>query len=257
MTTIKTADEIKILKDGGFMLADILNEVQKSVEEGVTTKYLDELAESLILKNGATPSFKNYNPAGSPRPYPASMCTCINEEVVHSIPSERKLKNGDLFSFDLGLWLKELCVDAARTKIVGGKGSKTAEKLIWVTENSLYEGIGVIREGAKLGDIGHAIQSYVEKNSDFGIVRDLTGHGVGYKVHEDPYVLNYGRKGTGETLISGMVLALEPMITEGSYHIKYSRDGWGIETKDGKLSAHFEHTIVVTKDGFEILTTTS
>ncbi len=254
MTTIKTKEEIKILKEGGAMLAQVLDEVEKSVEEGVTTKYLDELAESLILKIGATPSFLNYHPGGAPRPYPASLCTCINEEVVHSIPSERKLKNGDLFSFDLGLWFKKLCVDSARTKIVGGKGAKIAEKLLWITENSLYEGISVIKEGAKLNDIGHAIESYVKKESNFEIVRDLAGHGVGYKVHEDPYVLNYGRKGTGETLVEGMVLALEPMITEGTWQIKHSSDGWGIETQDGKLAAHFEHTVAVTKDGFDILT---
>ncbi|MBI3671269.1 M24 family metallopeptidase [Candidatus Azambacteria bacterium] len=133
MTTIKTKDEISILREAGYKLAEVLDEVEKNVEAGVTTKYLDGLAESLILKKKATPSFKNYNPRGALYPYPATMCTCINEEVVHSIPSERKLKKGDLFSFDLGLWFKDLCVDAARTKIVGGKGGKVAEKLVFVT----------------------------------------------------------------------------------------------------------------------------
>jgi len=254
MITIKTPDEIKYLREGGVKLAEVLDEVQKNVEEGVTTKYLNDVAYDAIIKRGGKPSFLNYHPGGAPYPYPATMCTCINEELVHAIPSERKLKKGDLFSFDLGLWHKELCTDAARTVLVGGEGSELAKKLLRVTEASLYEGINVIKHGAKLGDIGYAIQSYIEKNSDFGIVRDLSGHGVGYKVHEEPYVLNYGRKGTGEAITEGAVLALEPMITEGDWHIKYSEDGWGIETMDGKLSAHYEHTVAVTKDGFEILT---
>lgn len=254
MITIKTKDEIKYLKEGGIKLAEVLDEVEKNIEEGVSTKYLNDIAHNAILKRRAKPSFLNYQPGGAPSPYPAAMCTCINEEIVHSIPSERKLKKGDLFSFDLGLWHKDLCTDAARTVLVGGEGSELAKKLLRVTKASLYEGINVIKEGAKLGDIGNAIQSYVEKNSNFGIVRDLSGHGVGYKVHEEPYVLNYGRKGTGELLLEGMVLALEPMITEGDFNIKHSEDGWGIETMDGKLSAHYEHSVAVTKDGFEILT---
>ncbi len=254
MITIKTKDDIKILKEGGAMLSEVLDEVEKNVEEGVTTKYLNDLAESLILKKGATPSFLNYKPQGAPSPYPASLCTSVNDEIVHAIPSERKLNKGDLFSFDLGLWYKDLCVDSARSKIVGGNGSDIAKKLVWVTKNSLYEGISVMREGARLGDIGYAIQSYIEKNSNFGIVRDLSGHGVGYKVHEEPYVLNYGKKGTGEILKEGMVFALEPMVVEGDFNIKYADDGWGIKTMDGGLSAHFEHTVVVTKDGFDVIT---
>jgi len=254
MTTIKTKEEVDKLREGGKMLAEVLDLVQENVKEGITTKELDDIAREAILKKGAKPSFLNYNPKGAPRPYPATLCTSTNEEVVHAIPKDRKLKKGDLFSFDLGLWWKDLCVDAARSVIVGGKGSQLAEKLNKVTEASLYEGISVIKAGARLGDIGHAIQSYVEKHSDFGIVRDLAGHGVGYKVHEDPYVLNYGRKGTGEILEENMVLALEPMITEGTWQVKYSKDGWGIETQDGKLAAHWEHTVVVTKDGYEILT---
>ncbi len=254
MITIKTQDEIKILKEGGQKLSEVLDEVQKNVEEGITTKELDKLAYDLIVKKGAKPSFLNYKPSGANRPYPATMCTCVNDEVVHAVPSKRKLKKGDLFSFDLGLWWKGLCVDSARSVLVGGVGSDVAKKLIAVTEASLYEGISAMMPGARLGDIGYKIQSYVEKNSNFGIVRDLSGHGVGYEVHEEPYVLNYGKKGTGELLREGMVFALEPMITEGDFNVKYADDGWGIKTKDGSLSAHFEHTVAVTKDGYKILT---
>ncbi len=254
MTTIKTKEEIKILREGGRFLAEVLDEVEKAVCEGITTKELDRLAESEILKRGAKPSFKNYRPKGASKPYPATLCTSVNDEIVHAVPSERKLKKGDLFSFDLGLWYKDLCVDAARSILVGGVGSETAKKLIEITKQSLYEGIFAARAGNKLGDIGYAIESFVRKNSSFEIVRDLSGHGVGYEVHEDPYVLNYGKKGTGETLLPGMVLALEPMITEGTWRVKLGDDGWAIKTQDGKLSAHFEHTIAITDSDPEILT---
>lgn len=252
MITIKTKEEIAILREGGAKLAEILNEVSKSVEDGVTTEYLNDLAEDLILKKGAKSSFKNYRPDGR-RAYPAALCTSVNDEIVHAIPSKRKLKNGDLISLDLGIWWRDLCVDSAKTIIVGGKGSESAKNLVRVAEESLYEGIGVIKRGARLGDIGYAIGSYVEKNG-FGVIRDLSGHGVGYGVHEDPHIFNFGKKGVGEVLEVGMVLAIEPMITEGDWNIKWDEDGWGIKTKDGKLSAHFEHTVAVTKDGYEILT---
>lgn len=252
MITIKTKEEIAILREGGAKLAEILSEVFKSIEDGVTTEYLNGLAECLIQKNGAKSSFKNYRPDGR-RAYPATLCTSINNEIVHAVPSKRKLKSGDLISLDLGIWWRDLCVDAAKTIIVGGEGSESAKKLVQVAEASLYEGIGVIKHGARLGDIGYAIGSYVEKNG-FGVVRDLSGHGVGYDVHEDPHIFNFGKKGSGEILEAGMVLAIEPMITEGDWNIEWAEDGWGIKTRDGKLSAHFEHTVAVTKDGYEILT---
>ncbi len=254
MITIKTQREIEILREGGRKLAEVLDIVESYVCEGITTKELDKIAEEEILKRGATPSFKNYKPKGASSPYPATLCTSVNDEIVHAIPSDRKLKKGDLFSFDLGLWYKDLCVDSARSVLVSGVGSNVAKRLITVTKQALYEGIFAARAGARLGDIGYAIESYVRKNSNFGIVRDLAGHGVGYEVHEDPYVLNYGKKGTGEILKPGMVLALEPMITEGTWKVKVGSDGWAIKTLDGKLSAHFEHTIVITNSDPEILT---
>ena len=254
MTTIKTKKEIAILREGGEKLAEVLDIVESSICEGITTKELDKIAEEEILKRGATPSFKNYKPKGATSPYPATLCTSINDEIVHAIPSDRKLKKGDLFSFDLGLWYKNLCVDSARSVLVGGIGSDVAKRLIAITKQALYEGIFAAKAGARLGDIGYAIENYVRQNSNFEIVRDLAGHGVGYEVHEDPYVLNYGKKGTGEILKPGMVLALEPMITEGTWRIKVGNDGWAIKTLDGKLSAHFEHTIVITESDPEILT---
>lgn len=252
MINIKKKEEIVVLREGGYILAEILAEISKNISEGVTTEYLNALAEDLIEIKKAKSSFKGYRPDGA-RPYPAALCTSVNDEIVHAIPSKRKLKNGDLISLDLGIWWRDLCVDSAQTLIVGGKGSEMAEKIVKVTKKSLYEGIHAVYPGARLGDVGNAIGSYIEKNG-FGIVRDLSGHGVGYAVHEDPHIFNFGKKGAGEILQEGMVLAIEPMVTEGDWHIKLSEDGWGVKTADGKLSAHFEHTVAVTKDGYEILT---
>ena len=256
MITIKTQKEIEILREGGKKLAEVLDIIENAVCEGITTKELDQLAEQEILKRGATPSFKNYKPKGASSPYPATLCTSINDEIVHAVPSNRRLKKGDLFSFDLGLWYKDLCVDAARSVLVGGVGSDVAKKLIAITKQALYEGIFAAKAGARVGDIGYAIENYVRKNSNFEIVRDLSGHGVGYEVHEDPYVLNYGRKGTGELLKPGMVLALEPMFARGSGAIRLADDGWLYKMVDGSHSAHFEHTVIVGTHGADVVTRT-
>lgn len=253
MITIKTLEEIKTLKEGGKRLASILYEVAEKVKPGIATIKLDELAEELIIKAGGQPSFKNYKTADDKFFYPASLCVSINEEIVHGIPNaERILKDGDIVSLDLGMKYKNLYTDMSITVPVG-KINKEAEKIIKATKKSLDMGIKATKEGARVGDIGFAIQSYAEKNG-FNVVRKLVGHGVGYKVHEMPDVPNFGKKGTGLKLKEGMVLALEPMLTVGSPEIILGKDNWTWKTKDGSLSALFEHTVAVTKNGVEILT---
>ena len=249
---VKTEKEIQAMREGGGILAKILEEVAKKVAPGVTTAFLNEEAIKLISASGARPSFLGYQPKGAPSPYPAALCTSVNDEIVHAVPSKRKLKEGDIIGLDLGIWYKDMCVDSALTVGVG-KISAGAEKLIETVRQSLNEGISVVKNGAKTGDIGHAISSYVEKQG-FSVIRDLAGHGVGHGPHEDPMILNFSAKGKGQIIVSGMTLAIEPMIAEGDWHIKTGEDGWTLKTADGKLSAHFEHTILVTDEGGEILT---
>lgn len=252
--TIKTKEEIEILREGGKRLAFILAEVGKVVKPGVSTADLNDLAEKLAKEGGDKPSFFNYKPAGMKRPYPASLCVSINDEIVHGIPNENPkiIKDGDIVSLDMGLIHKELFTDAAITVGVG-EVDEAGKKLIENTKQALLEGIKVIKEGKFVRDISYAIERYV-RPLHLGIVEELCGHGVGYKVHEDPYVPNYCLESKGEKLKAGMVLALEPMLNEGTKHIKLDTDGWTYKTKDGKRSAHFEHTVVVTKNGVEILT---
>jgi methionyl aminopeptidase len=252
MVSIKTKKEIEILREGGRILAFVLHEVAKNARLGVMTMELDRLAEELIKKKGGSPSFKNYKTSDDKIPYPASLCVSINDEVVHGIPSERKLKDGDIVSLDLGLEYKGFYTDIAVTVPIG-KVSKNAKKIIDATKKSLDKGIKIIKENVFTGDIGYAIQSYAESKG-FNVVRRLVGHGVGYDVHEDPQVPNFGKPKTGIQLKTGMVLALEPMLTDGDFDIIIDKDNWTWKTKDGSLSAHFEHTIVVTKSGAEILT---
>jgi len=245
MITIKTPEEIKILQEGGKKLVSVLYQVAEMVGPGVVTAELDKMAERLIKEAGGEPSFKNYKTDEDKIPYPASLCVSINDEVVHGIPGPRKIKDGDIVSLDLGMKYKNFYTDMAITVGTG--------KIIEVAKKSLEEGIKVIKQGAHIGDIGFAIQSYVEKNG-FNVVRQLVGHGVGHNPHEEPEVPNFGKKGTGEILKQGMVLALEPMITAGNPEVILSDDNWTWKTKDGSLAAHFEYTVVVTKNGVEILT---
>lgn len=249
--TIKTKEEIEILREGGKRLAFILNEVARKVAPGVSTKELDDYARKLIKERGDEPSFLNYTPKGAKYPYPASLCTSINDEVVHGIPSsDRILKEGDIVALDCGLKHRGLFTDMAITVPVGKIDSK-AKKLLSVTKEALAAGIA--QTGRHIGDIGCVI-SEVARRYGFSVVRDLTGHGVGYAVHEDPHVPNFGKKGTGEKLVPGMVLALEPMINEGSGEVVLSDDGYTFRTKDGSRNAHFEHTILITEGKAEILT---
>lgn len=252
--TVKTPVEIKILREGGKRLASILKQLVAEVKPGVSAQSLNALAEKLMLGGGDIPSFLGYVPSGAKRPYPASLCVSINDEVVHGIPNETEklLKEGDIVTLDTGLIHKGLFTDSAITVGVGKIDAK-AKKLLNVTKKALMVGIKAVRAGATTGDIGFAIESFV-KPYGFGIVRELAGHGVGYAVHEEPFVPNFGKKGEGMVLKAGMVIAIEPMLNEGGAGVKLDSDGYTYRTKDGSRSAHFEHTVVVTENGSEILT---
>jgi methionyl aminopeptidase len=252
--TIKTKEEIDILKAGGRRLAHILSELAKAVKPGVSTLELDNLARKLVEEKGDKSSFLNYKPAGAKRPYPASLCVSINDEIVHGIPNEspKILKEGDIVSLDMGLIHDGLFTDSAITVPVG-EVDQAARDLMDDTRQALLEGIKAVKDGNYVRDISYAIERYVRPRR-YGIVEELCGHGVGYKVHEDPYVPNYCLDDKGEKLRAGMVIAIEPMLNEGTKHIKLDSDGYTYRTKDGKRSAHFEHTVVVTKNGAEILT---
>jgi len=246
MINIYTEKEIGVMAEGGKILAKIIREIAKQVKPGITTKHLDKVAEDLIFRFGAKPAFKGFNN------YPAVLCTSINEEIVHAVPSKRVLKNGDILTLDLGIRYKNYCTDMAITLPIG-KVDNRVKKLIATTKNSLEIAIKQCKSGNHLGDIGWVIQKYTEK-SGFNVIRDLVGHGIGKSVHEDPQILNYGEKGTGLELVEGMVLALEPMICVGNYEIEKCADGFAYRTKDRSLSAHFEHTIAITKNGAKVLT---
>jgi len=246
--TIKTPAEIEKLRQGGRILAQVLARIAQAARPGISTLELDRLARQLIKDAGATPSFEGY---GEP-PYPAALCTSINEEVVHCIPGDKKIADGDLIGLDCGIWHEGLCTDMAMT-IPVGHVTEEIEKLIKVTRRALDIAISQVKPGNTVGDIGAAVQDYVEKNG-FSVVRKLVGHGVGYQVHESPRIPNFGQAGQGEKLTPGMVLALEPMVNAGHYDIKVKDNQWDIVTADGSLSAHFEHTVVVTKTGAEVLT---
>ena len=254
MIKLKSEKDIEILREGGKRLAFILSALKKASKPGVTTKELDDLAFKLTKDGGDIPAFLNYQPYGASRPYPASSCISINNEIVHGIPNEsnKVLKVGDIVSLDMGLIHKGLFVDSAITVPVG-KIDEDAKKLLKATKESLEAGIKAIKIGGHIGDIGFAVAKVASKYK-FGIAEGLCGHGVGFEVHEDPYVPNEGTKGEGPSLVPGLVIAIEPMLNEGTGQTKIAKDNWTYLTKDGKRSAHFEHTIAITKDGVEILT---
>ena len=252
MTILKDIEDINKLREGGKILASVLREVAGKAMPGIRTIELDILAEKMIREAGGRPSFKNYKTKDDKIPYPASLCVSINEEVVHGLPSERILKEGDVASLDLGMEYKGFYTDMAITAPVG-QASERAKKLIATGKEALNLGIMAVKSGAFIGDIGQAVQSCAERNG-FNVVRKLVGHGLGRKAHEDPEIPNWGVKGKGEILKEGEVLAIEPMITAGRRDIYLDKDLWTWKTKDGSLSAHFEHTIIVTKTGAEIIT---
>lgn len=254
MITIKTKEEIEILKEGGRRHAFILREVAKKAVAGVSTQHLEDYVREMIHEGGDMAAFLNYTPYGAKRPYPAALNVSINDEIVHGIPNEdaRILADGDVVSLDLGITHQGLITDSALTVAVG-EVSDEDRKLILHCEEALARGIKAARGGARVGDISHAIESFA-RPLGYGIPEGLAGHGVGYKVHEEPYVPNEGRKGSGELLRPGMVLALEPMLTLGSSRIILCKDGYTYKTSDGSTAAHFEHTIVIT-DGDPIILT--
>lgn len=252
MIKLKTKAEIDILREGGRRLATILNELAKQVAPGVKTVDLDTEARRLIALGGDTPAFLNYRPHGARLAYPSALCVSVNDEIVHGIPSQRELKEGDIVTLDCGLVHQGLFTDSAITVPVGEVGSEVLA-LIEHTKRSLEIGIAQARVGATTGDIGSAIEKYIHQ-FNYGVVRDLSGHGVGFAVHEDPQVPNFGKAGTGEKLEAGLVIAIEPMITLGSHQTVLLDDEYTFVTKDHSLSAHFEHTIAVTEDGPIILT---
>ncbi len=254
MTLIKTANEIEILKQGGKILGRVLGLLVKQVKPGISTAELDLLAREEILKSGATPSFPGYKIASDTIPFPAALCTSIDDEVVHCIPNQNRiLKSGQVIGLDLGVKFQGLYTDAAVTVPVG-KVDAQAENLIATTRQALANGIAQVKPGKTIGDIANAIETTAKK-AGLAVIRDLVGHGVGHAIHERPIVPNYGRAGSLEKLEQGMVLAIEPMFNLGSHLIKFLPDGWSVVTADGSLSAHFEHTIVVTSSGCEVLTT--
>ena len=253
MITIKTKEEIEILKEGGKILAEVLKKISEFAKPGISTGFLNQKAREMILTRGALPSFEGYKSSVSDRPYPAAMCTSLNNVVVHGLPSEKViLKEGDILKLDLGVKYKNFFTDAAIT-IGIGKMTDEKNKLINVTKRALELAVNKVNSGSHIGDIGYVIENYVKKEG-LSVVKVLVGHGVGFAVHEEPSIPNYGKIGEGPVLKSGMVLAIEPMVTLESGEVKLSKDGFGYETVDGSFSAHFEHTIAVTDNGCLILT---
>lgn len=252
--TITTSAEREALIEGGKRLAEVLRALAAKVAPGVTTEELDDLAEKLIRDGGDEPCFLGYTPEGAARPYPATLCVSINDEIVHGIPNEsvKTLKEGDIVGLDLGLRHEGIIVDAAVTVPVGNVSDESV-RLMRATEEALAAGIAAAVPGNHVGDISHAIGAVIEK-AGFKVVKELGGHGVGELVHEEPFVANFGRPGTGELLEEGMVLALEPISAAGKAGVILAPDGYTFRTKDGSRSAHFEHTILLEAAGPRIIT---
>jgi methionyl aminopeptidase len=242
----KSPAEIERMRAANLLVADVLAELAAMAKPGVTTAELDAAAERLVRDGGAEPAFKGY------RGYPATLCASVNDQVVHGIPSARKLVEGDIISLDMGVKLNGYFGDSAVTVPVG-RVSDDVQQLLRVTQEALERGITQVRLGGRISDIGHAIQRHVESNG-FSVVREFVGHGIGASLHEEPQIANYGEPGRGPRLAEGMVLAIEPMVNMGRPAVKVLSDGWTAVTRDGSLSAHFEHTVAVTKDGPLVLT---
>ncbi len=250
MIFLKTEDEIELLRQSNLLVGKTLAELAKIIKPGVTTKELDKVAEEFIRDHGAEPTFKGFpNPYGSA--FPASICTSVNEQVVHGIPSDVVLRDGDIVSVDCGTYMNGFCGDSAYTFCVGDVDEEVLN-LLRTTKEALYLGIQNAVQGKRLGDIGYSIQQHCEKNS-YGVVREFVGHGIGKKMHEDPQVPNFGKRGTGAMLKQGMCIAIEPMITLGERQIVMERDGWTVRTRDRKVAAHFEHTVAVRSGKADIL----
>ncbi|MGG1148709.1 type I methionyl aminopeptidase [Bacillus wiedmannii] len=247
MIICKTPREIEIMREAGRIVALTHQELKQHITSGITTKELDQIAEKTIQKYGATPSFKGYNG------FPGSICASVNEELVHGIPGKRKLEEGDIISIDIGAKYNGYHGDSAWTYPVGNI-SESVQKLLDVTEKSLYLGLEQVKPGERLSNISHAVQTHAEENG-FSIVREYVGHGIGQDLHEDPQIPHYGPPNRGPRLKPGMVICVEPMVNQGRRYVKTLSDDWTVVTVDGKWCAHFEHTIALTEAGYEILTT--
>ncbi|MFY9177081.1 MAG: type I methionyl aminopeptidase [Caldicoprobacterales bacterium] len=246
MIIVKSKNELAIMQEAGRIVAGALEVVKNAVAPGITTAELDKLAKEYIISQGATPAFKGY------QGYPANICTSVNDQVVHGIPGPIALKEGDIISVDIGAFYKGYCGDAARTYPVG-KVSSEALDLIKVTKEAFFKGLEFARVGYRVSDISHAIQVYVEERG-YSVVKALVGHGIGQEMHEEPQVPNFGPPGRGPRLREGMTLAIEPMVNQGTDQVRVLDDGWTVVTQDGSLSAHYEHTIAITRDQPLILT---
>jgi methionyl aminopeptidase len=246
MVVIKSKQEIGKIRRACVLVAEILDHLREMVAPGLSIRELEKEAECMAQKKSAIPAFKGYHG------YPSALCVSVNDVVIHGIPGMKKLKSGDLVGLDFGILLDGYYGDAATTVPVG-KISPEAERLLKVTEHALYEGIGKAVPGNRIGDISCAIQTYVEKNG-FSVIREFTGHGIGKALHEEPPIPNYGKRGIGLLIEEGMTFALEPMVTAGSFEVDVQSDGWTVTTRDGSLSAHFEHTIAIRERRAEILT---
>lgn len=250
MIFLKTEDEIALLRQSNLLVGKTLAEVAKRIKPGVTTRELDQVAEEFIRDHGAVPTFKGFpNQYGTP--FPSSLCTSVNEQVVHGIPGEVVLREGDVVSVDCGTFLNGFCGDSAYTFCVG-EVDEAVRRLLKVTKEALYVGIQQAVHGKRVGDIGYAIQHYCESNG-YGVVREFVGHGIGKSMHEDPQVPNYGKRGYGTMLKKGLCIAIEPMITLGERQVVMEDDGWSVRTRDRKIAAHFEHTVAVGMGEAEIL----
>ena len=246
MLYIKTLSNIRAMAEGGRLLYEVLELLKSEIRPGIRTKDLNKSAECFIIKNGAVPGFKGYGG------FPAGVCISVNEQVIHGFPSERVLKEGDIVSLDAGVYYKGFHTDAARTYAVG-KVSPELQTLMEATEQSFYKGMLQARVGNRISDISHAVEEYI-KPFGYGIVRDFTGHGVGFELHEDPAIPNYGKPGRGVRIQEGMTLAIEPMITLGSGDVEILSDGWTTVTRDGSYAAHYENTVAVV-DGYPVILT--
>jgi methionyl aminopeptidase len=254
MIIYKSPDEVDKMRRAGRVVAGTIERVVAAVRPGITTAELDHVAEAYILGQGATPSFKGYGGSGGRAPFPASICTSLNDEIVHGIPSRRRaVAEGDLLKLDFGAIWEGFHADSAVTVIVGDPPSTEAEKLVRATEEALEAGISQIRPGGRLSDVGAAVQQVAE-GAGFSVVREYVGHGIGRSLHEDPQIPNYGEPGRGPQLKPGLVVAVEPMVNVGGWRTRILVDDWTVVTEDGSLSAHFEHTIAVTEHGHEVIT---
>jgi methionyl aminopeptidase len=246
-TRVKTPEEIENMRISGGMLASVLQTIDKEIKAGMTGKDVSEIAKRELKALGGKGSFLGYGG------FPDVICISANDEIVHGIPKDTPFKEGDLVSFDFGVTYNGMITDSAFSKFIGEAPSKDAERLLKATERSMYAGIEVLKNGVRVGDIASSVER-VLKRENLGIIRELVGHGVGHELHEDPNIPNYGVAGTGPKLSAGMTIAIEPMATLGTQHITVDDDGWTIRSRDGSLAAHFEHTILITNDGYEILT---